>query len=219
MAISVELSHQLRQLASSLDLDPDSLHDALAGLVSYVQQAVPSYCGLQLTLFDHGWPVTLTQLTDTDDRPATTSLKVSLHALTGRPDSDGGQLLFCATTPGAFVDLAADLSYALGVPVASDPGPSFVEQGDGSATPPAADSAPIVLDSGTIPAGSVSGLSGLAELSVINQAVGTLIDRGHLPEDAHDVIRGGAAAAGVAPHLFAARLLRTEDDDGFTHGR
>ena len=53
-----------------------------------------------------------------------------------------------------------------------------------------------------------SGLTGLDELSTINQAIGFLMDQGHPPEQAHATLSGGAASAGVEPHIFAARLLR-----------
>lgn len=212
MAISAELSTQLRQLAAGLDLDPGSLHDALEGLVSYVRQAVPSYCGLQLTLFDHGWPVTLTEVINSANLPAVTSLRVSLQAL-GSGTVSGGHLVFGATTPGAFVDLAADLSYVLGVPYATG-NDAVRPTALGAATPmQQAEPALIVLDVASLPTGSVSGVSGLAEVSIINRAVGGLIEDGHLPEEAHALIRGGAASAGIAPHLFAARLLPSGDDE------
>jgi hypothetical protein len=39
-----------------------------------------------------------------------------------------------------------------------------------------------------------SGLTGLDELSTINQVVGSLIAQRHLPEQAHARLRGGAAS-------------------------
>ena len=55
----------------------------------------------------------------------------------------------------------------------------------------------------------VSGVTGLDDLSTINRAIGILIDQGHHPDQAHATLGQYAAAAGVAIHVYAARLLRT----------
>lgn len=200
MAVSPELSAQLRLLAAGAVLDGDPLSEDVADLVSYVQQAVPSYVGMRLVLLDHGWPVTLTELIGAAEMPVVTSLRIGLTALADGTGY-GGSLVFWATATGAFVDLAADLSHALGLPVTTpataSSGPRF--------------SSPIELDVVSLPAAAVSALDGLTELSIINQAIGSLIEQGHLPDEAHEVIRQGAAAAGLAPHLFAARLLPSDE--------
>jgi len=45
-------------------------------------------------------------------------------------------------------------------------------------------------------------------MSTINRAVGMLIGQSHPPDLAHAALAGHAAAAGVAPHIYAAMLLR-----------
>jgi hypothetical protein len=55
---------------------------------------------------------------------------------------------------------------------------------------------------------TMSALDGLDELSMVNRAVGILIDQGHHPNEAHATLRRQVAEAGVEPHLYGARLLR-----------
>jgi hypothetical protein len=66
----------------------------------------------------------------------------------------------------------------------------------------------IVLDADLPPPTTRSGLSGLDERSMIDRAIGVMIDQGHHPDDAQATLRRHAAAAGVEPHIHAARLLR-----------
>jgi hypothetical protein len=66
----------------------------------------------------------------------------------------------------------------------------------------------IELDTDLPPISRVSGLTGLAELTVLNRAIGMLIQQGHDIEQAHLVLRREAAAAGVESHIYAARILR-----------
>ena len=81
--------------------------------------------------------------------------------MTWATSKTGSTIIFYAGVPGAFVDLAADLSYSLGLP----PGT-------------------VVLDEDTAAPLSESGLTGAAESSTVNQAIGVLIDRGYTPATA-----------------------------------
>jgi hypothetical protein len=65
----------------------------------------------------------------------------------------------------------------------------------------------IVLDADVLRSTSVSGLTGLSELSAVNRAVGILIDQGHDLDHAYDTLRQGARTAGVEVHVYAARML------------
>ena len=69
------------------------------------------------------------------------------------------------------------------------------------------DDATIRLDADLPPVSMTSGLVGSEELTTINRAVGLLIGQGHLPGDAHDLLRRGALAVGLDADRFAARLL------------
>jgi hypothetical protein len=43
---------------------------------------------------------------------------------------------------------------------------------------------------------------------LLNRAIGMLVDQGHEIEQAHQQLRRDAAAAGVKPHIYAARIIR-----------
>ena len=205
MAISTALLGHLRLLATSIGPDDDVLQNALADLVASLRAAIPSYRGLELALLDHDWPVTLTDFARPDHQPVTTSLTLSLQLIAPGAGC-GGRVTFYASASGALVDLAADLAHALGVPMTAGPPVDADPAADGD------DRAGITLDADLPPRSGVSGMLGLEELSTINRAVGFLIDRGHLPAEAHDTIHRGALAAGLAPHLFARRLLEAGPD-------
>lgn len=191
----------LRRLAASIATDDDDIQPALAGLAAGLRGAAASYHGLQLTVVDHGCPVTLTEFADPDAVSAT-SLRVDLALLVIAADP-ASRIVFFAGSLGAFVDLAADLQHALQVAAAPRRPQADVSRLDG-----ADDREPMIeLDGDLPPTSTVSGLAGLAEFSTINRAVGVLIGRGHLGEAAYEALRRGATAAGVEVHVFAAGLL------------
>jgi acetaldehyde dehydrogenase (acetylating) len=109
------LFRDLLHLSSSVGLDDDALTTPLVALVAGLQAAVPSYRGLHLTLVENGHPVSLAAFLHSEDAESiTTSLRLPLAALGPGFDPDS-RVVFYAATPGAFVDLAADLGYALGI--------------------------------------------------------------------------------------------------------
>ena len=223
MDLPTVLLRDLMQLSSHLDLDDDALSGPLVSLVESLQAAVPSYRALHLTIVDIDRPVSLTAFVPHHDVDSiTTSLRVGFAALGPGFDSKS-RVAFYAATPGAFVDLAADFSYALDAPIitaSSQPGSADSTDGagrhghghgdgDSQHDPAGRDGdALIVLDADLPPPTAISGLVGLDELTMINRAVGILIDQGHHPNQAHAALLGHAAAAGVYPHTYAARLLR-----------
>jgi hypothetical protein len=205
VGIPTALFNQLAQFANSVGLDAEILHLPLTNLVADLRAVIPSYRGLQVTILFSDQPVTLTELIPQQtDGAVRTSLRVPLSLL-GPGHDEGSRIIFYASTPGAFVDLAADLGYVLKAAVRTDH-----LDGDGAAS----DAAPygelpisLVLDGDLSPDLADSGLTGLPELSSINRALGILIDRGHNAGDAYDILRLEATAAGVATHVFAARML------------
>jgi hypothetical protein len=208
--IPAALLNHLARLASSIELDPEVLQTPLKNLVGDLRAAVPSYRGLQMIIVHTGQPVTFTDLLPAEtDGIVMTSLRVPLGLL--GPDHDGGsRVTFYAGTPGSFVDLAADLSYALKASVTTvhPDGDHDGSDRDGQAgVPHTGADLRLLLDADLPPKVAFSGLTGLAELSGINRAIGILIDRGHTPDHAYDILRAGAAAAGVAIHVFATRML------------
>jgi hypothetical protein len=201
------LLNHLAQLASSIGLDVQILQVPLRNLVWDLRAAVPSYRGLHMIIVHTGQPVTLTDLLPLEsDGRVLTSLRMPLGLL--GPDHDGGsRVIFLAGIPGAFVDLAADLGYALAasVTMASDGKNQAGSDLDGQAV--AHESLELLLDADLLLNVELSGLTGLTEHSAVSRALGILIDRGHDPGDAYDSLRRAAAAAGVAAHVYAARML------------
>jgi hypothetical protein len=198
------LAH-LHDLTVSIGEDDRDLDDTLVALTTALGATATSYCGFQLTIVENQLPVTLTAFTDGHDVPVGTSLRLPL-ALVSRVDG-GSRVVFFAGAPGAFTDLAADLSHALGgIPV---------EQRSSAATNPEhqgtrvdGERKAIQLDADLPPLFRMSGLAGLAELTVLNRAIGMLIQQGHDLAQAHQLLRQEARAAGVQPHIYAAQILR-----------
>jgi hypothetical protein len=140
---------------------PVDLEDSLTALTLSLRHAVPSYRGLALTLVIDEQPVSVTSAERGDTSDITTSLCLSLAWVPLlRTDS---QIIFYASVPGSFVDMAADLAVALG-------------------------SEGLRLDE-DIPLAIVSDLTGIARLSTINEAVGVLIGHGHTPDGAQRELR------------------------------
>ena len=115
-------------------------------------------------------------------------------ALLGSGFAAESRIVFYAGTPGAFVDLAADLTFAV-------LGPSTSERTADSALPT------IRLDEDQPPRTRGFSLSGLTELSTIDRAVGVMIVQGHHPDHAYAILRRDAARVGMEAHTWAADLL------------
>jgi hypothetical protein len=216
VGFSTGLVNQLHELTATVGGDDHAVDDSLAALAVDLRAAVSSYRGLQLTITQHGFPVVLTAFAEFEG-PLATSLRLPLWLLDPALEAPS-RVVFYARTPGAFVDLAADLAYALGDAVTVDVEssgshrrdglrPHDERRGDGRQQSDGRRSS-IELDADLPPPTRESGISGLADLSTINQAVGVLIANGHHPNDAHDTLRSQAAAAGMRPHTWAVRILR-----------
>jgi hypothetical protein len=194
LEIPRSLLANLRELSTTdIDGDGHAVGELLAALIRALEASVLSYCGLQLTISQNGFPVVLTAF-DGHDGAVGTSLRVPL-ALLDSGFTTESRIVFYAGTPGAFVDLAADLTFALGA---------------ASIPEPVRDSAPpgIRLDADPLPRTRGFNLSGLTELTTIDRAVGVMIGQGHHPDDAYQTLRGDAARAGLDPYAWAAQLLR-----------
>jgi hypothetical protein len=183
----------------------DALDTSLAAFTAAIETAVPSYVGLQMMIGQDGHPVTLTRIAP--HHTAKTSLRLPLRILGPRFDDESRVTLYAATA-GAFVDLAADLSYALHLPTctarSTDVGSSDADDQQRSRV---GTDRRIILDADLLPSPLASGVSGLSELSTINRAIGVLIGHGQHPDHAVDTLRRGAFRDGLEPHSYAARLL------------
>jgi hypothetical protein len=198
--LPTDLPSYLHDLVDIIGVGDDrALTDSLTALAIDLQTAVPSYLGLQVTLFLDGWPVSLTAFGDIDGARPATSLRLSLSSM-GPGFDPGSRIVFYAERPGAFVDLAADVGYLQRV---RGPGnPANAVDGDRDGQQPA-----VALDVDLPPVSVISGLSGLREYVVINQAMGMLIERGHRPDHARAALRRAAAIDGLALPDYAARLV------------
>ena len=196
----------VQDLTASIGQDDRDLSATLVALTTALRSTATSYCGFQLTIVENQWPVTLTAFTDGPDVPVRTSLRLPLGLVSRMVDGES-RVVFFAGTPGAFTDLAADLSHALGgIPV--DQASLAADGVDDRGTRVDGHRKSIKLDADLPPLSRTSGLTGLAGLTVLNRAIGILVDQGHDIEQAHHVLRRGAAVAGVELLIYAARLLR-----------
>ena len=164
MDISAALAADLALLTQALDDSGIDLEAGLRAFTADVKVAVASFTGMTMTIAFDGHDVSFTVHDDATIQPAT-SLLIPLATVT--PTDPASTLLLYAATPGAFVDLAADLIYALRIEPTA-----------------------LVLDGHFDPRAGSGGITGLDEHSAINQAIGVLIGRGHTPESAqHELQR------------------------------
>lgn len=186
MDLSTALSLDLKNLLRVLDLPGLDIERSLRALRYDLELAVPSYGGLSMTVMVEGQPVTLSSMSDqATDVVIGSSLDVPLSLTAGLAAGSG--LVLYAGAPGAFVDLAADLTYALGA-------------GEGE----------VVLDRHLKPA-SRSGIVGVEELAMINRAIGVLIGRGRTPDEARDYLHRTAEERGLQLYQVAAYLISTTE--------
>jgi hypothetical protein len=96
----------------------------------------------------------------------------------------GVVVVLYAGSPGTFVDLAADLAWLTARPLSD-----------------------FVLDQHLQPSAERFSATELFEFSVVNQAIGALIGRGHTPEQAERHLTAEAADAGISLHAVGLRIL------------
>ena len=185
----VALRDALHQLAAAADLE-----GGLASLLADLRKASPSSVGLEVTTVVAGQDVRVAHfLPGIRATDVASSLQVPLRAESQQGTSLSGpvRVTFYATRPGAFVDLAADLAHAQGLPL------DRLELGE------------------TRPASTAAGVRGLERVSVIHRAVGVLIAQGVPPDAAQDQLAADAEAVGVplVDHARAVILAAVEAAD------
>lgn len=166
----VALRDALHQLATAADLE-----GGLANLLADLRKASRSSIGLEVSTVVAGQDVRVAHfLTGVRPSDVVSSLEVPLQADPRGTSTNGPvRVIFYATRPGAFVDLAADLAHAQGLPL------DRLELGD------------------TRPVSTAAGVRGLERVSVIHRAVGVLIAQGVPPEEAQRQLDADAEAAAV----------------------
>ena len=180
MEITAALAADLAILTQALD-DPDSdVAESVLRLARAVGSAVPSFLGLTVTVHDSDPPFTFTTLEDhVGPGDVRTSLMMALSH-----DGAIARVILYARTPGALVDLAADLSWLARRTLAG------CELDQHLILPPVASTA-----------------TNLHAVSAVNQAIGALIGAGHSPEQAHRELDVRAATADTDRHAVAVIIL------------
>jgi hypothetical protein len=176
----------LALLTAALD-DPDiDIARSVQQVATAVVTAVPGFVGLSLHIGRPGQQIVVVAM---DGITAGDKVEASLRiALFGESVIGGVALVLYGSTPGAFVDLHADLSWVIGRPASG-----------------------LTLDQDLVmPAESVDRL---ADLSMVNQAIGVLIAGGYTPEQAVAALDQLAASGAVRSHAVARSLLYALDEE------
>ena len=211
MVLSAALTADLFTFFDSVGLDPAVTADAADDIHLTLREVVPTCLGFQFDLVDNGVTVSLTSFEpSTQAGDIATSLHVPLLALgflrlpptaaviPARFDPRSALTLY-GSRAGAFVDLAADLTYALRSASRGSSGPANGMPSIGLGA--------VTLDQHLTPSSTSAGVVGAHELSTVNRALGYLIGQGHDPELALGELGRRAAAAGLTVLVYAAQLL------------
>lgn len=164
MQITTALSTDLTLLAQVLEPPQSDIAETLHQLVTDARCAVRSYLGLTMVTAGDA-PFIFTAWQDharAEDVRSSLLIPVPLRGGAGH-EAGGAALILYADRVGAFVDLAADLSWLTGTAL-----PDYD------------------LDQHLPTTGLPRTELTVHARSVINQAIGVLIGRGHLPETAHE---------------------------------
>lgn len=187
MTIPAGLTAELDLLTQALDLPGPDLAETLIRLTADAQTAVDSYLGLSIAINANRTEFDLTILKEgTQPEHVRTSLLVPLSTAAADPSTAPASvaMILYAAAPGAFIDLAADLSWTTGRTL-----------GD------------FRLDEHhTFPVNATNPTA-VGTMSSINQALGVLIGRGSTPEQAERDLHGRAARAGIELLAVATLIL------------
>jgi hypothetical protein len=170
------LSDAIEEPGADLTLLMQRLSDSCA-------LAVTSYLGFSITIVVGEVPVTFTVLEDfLDPNEILTSIMLPLSVAGDR--ASRSEIVLYAATGGAFVDLAADLTYALHA------GPDLVQ-----------------LDHHLTPPDPALRAAGLGALSHQNQAIGILLDRGYKSGEALTELHRLAGLHAISVDMAARQLI------------
>lgn len=185
--ITPGLAAELDLLTQALDLPGTDVAETVLRLAADVRTAVGSYLGLSVAITANQSQFDLTVL-DERAKPGDieTSLLIPLSSVpgVGKTAPTSVVLILYAATTGAFVDLAADLSWITGRVLAEF-------RLDEHRTLPSTHTDPSPLET----------------MAAINQALGVLIGRGSSPEQAERDLYARAVSAGIDPPGAATLIL------------
>ncbi|WP_338178623.1 hypothetical protein [Jatrophihabitans sp.] len=195
-------------LTEVLDNPNIDIAATLRGVSSAAEMAVSSYVGLSVQIEMDAGVVTLEAFEDATTYPVVhSSLRASLQlGSDGQPSkaSPMVSIVLYASNAGAFVDLAADLSW--------------LTAGLGATDTAHFSSSDIEVDGHLEPLRGHARRVSISDLTVVNQAIGVLIGEGETPEQAERELYLAAARDGVevtaAGKAVLARIDRTRSDGG-----
>jgi hypothetical protein len=191
MVFSDVLVAQLNALSAAPDEPGANLNTILEDLLDDLSAVVSSFLGLTMTLSQDGMPITLTAIDNEIAITAGASVELQLPPRSGA--DIGPTVVFFAGNKGAFVDLAADAERVCGP--------------DGR----------VVLD-GQLLGRAINapspGVTGLADLDVVNRAIGVLISRGFSVAEAHCELRRRAAGGPHGLPAAATQVLTSTNARG-----
>lgn len=194
MKFNAPFAAQLAVLNAVLDEPGSDIGQELCELAAAVATAVPSYLGLSVVVSQNNPELTVTLL---DDGGTTGDIATSLMLARPNPgkshDSASIEFVLYARSPGAFANLAADVSWLTGRPLTE-----------------------FVLDAHLAVPTESDTAAPIAAASLVDQAIGVLIGRGCTAEQALREIDAKAAHSGTgraaAAHLILARIAPGGDD-------
>jgi hypothetical protein len=195
MTMTAAIAAALTVLTEALDDPTTDIAHSLQLLTFDAAAAIESYCGLSVVVPQSDPPLTATMLADgtvADD--IRTSLQFRLPGRNDPRRTPAVVIIVYAGSPGAFVDLAADLAWL-------------------TARPPS----DFVLDEHVALAVRSTPEGQLHAAAAINQAIGVLIGRGYTPQQADWQLDTQAAnnrtdRFAAARHILA--NIHPSDDDG-----
>jgi hypothetical protein len=199
---TADLAVELEILTAALDQPGTDIAHTLRQLALNAAAAITTYLGLSVLVVRSDPPFAFTSLADgVVAEDIRSSLRVELPGVGDGENRLTVAVSLYARSPGAFVDLAADLAWL-------------------TARPPS----DFVLDQHrTVPTPTNTGTQ-LRVASAVNQAIGVLIGRGYTPDQAHRQLGTRAAQSGTDRHtaaqvilanLTAAPVDDTDEDPGF----
>jgi hypothetical protein len=183
--ITAALAADLATLSETLDATDPDIGEGLRQLAADAKLAVRSYLGLTLVASDATFPVTFTAMEDVAHHVrVASSLVLPLSDDSAEDAESRFVVILYAGRPGAFVDLAAELSWLTGR--------RFLD---------------FALDQHLTLAADPDTGGGVQAASVVNQAIGVLLGRGYTPEQAASEIDTQALAAGHSRFDAAEMIL------------
>lgn len=184
MEIAAALAAELGYLTAALDEPGADVGDSLRRLTAGATVAIPTFLGLSVTVVGSDPAFTFTAFVDgVGAVDVGTSLRLALPSVDPRHLSPV-VVVFYAGSPGAFVDLAADLAFLTARPLSD-----------------------FAVDQHLPGPAEQAYATDLFEVSIINQAVGALIDQGYTPEQAERHLEVESAAAGISRYAVGLRIL------------